>query len=268
MIKFFRKIRKQLLTENKLSKYLLYAIGEIVLVVIGILIALQINEWNTERINLKEEEKVLKQLKSEFQSNLIQINDKIKLRGFLLESGYQILDFIDNPSNIPSENTLNDIFAKTLLAPTFNPTNGVTNDLINSGKLYLIQNDSLRQLISGWSGDISFATEEEYIWKEHRDREYLPFLKKNYSLRNLMNALLTDGELIQVIKIDKNIIAKDSLGRSKKVLVIRKFISDTDLEDQIADMLLFNKVAQIQTFGLKNKVETIIQLIDSELEHK
>ena len=46
MIKFFRKIRQQLLTENKFSKYLIYAIGEIVLVVIGILIALQINNWN------------------------------------------------------------------------------------------------------------------------------------------------------------------------------------------------------------------------------
>ncbi|NND07460.1 MAG: hypothetical protein HKN87_13870 [Saprospiraceae bacterium] len=46
MIKFFRKIRQQLLTENKFSKYLIYALGEILLVVIGILIALQINNWN------------------------------------------------------------------------------------------------------------------------------------------------------------------------------------------------------------------------------
>ena len=50
MIKFFRKIRQRLLTENKFSKYLIYAIGEIVLVVIGILIALQINNWNEERV--------------------------------------------------------------------------------------------------------------------------------------------------------------------------------------------------------------------------
>ena len=51
MIKFFRHIRKKLLSENKFSKYLLYAIGEIILVVIGILIALQINYWNDERKN-------------------------------------------------------------------------------------------------------------------------------------------------------------------------------------------------------------------------
>lgn len=51
MIKFFRHIRKRLLSENKFSKYLLYAVGEIVLVVIGILIALGINDWNENRKN-------------------------------------------------------------------------------------------------------------------------------------------------------------------------------------------------------------------------
>jgi hypothetical protein len=59
MIKFFRYIRKQLLTENKFSKYLIYAIGEIILVIIGILLALQINNSNSERIEKKT-----------FQSNL------------------------------------------------------------------------------------------------------------------------------------------------------------------------------------------------------
>ena len=48
MIKFFKKIRQKLLSENQFSKYLIYAVGEIILVVIGILIALQINNWNEE----------------------------------------------------------------------------------------------------------------------------------------------------------------------------------------------------------------------------
>lgn len=54
MIKFFRKIRQKLLTENKFSKYLLYAIGEVILVVIGILIALSINNWNQSQQNQAE----------------------------------------------------------------------------------------------------------------------------------------------------------------------------------------------------------------------
>ena len=64
MIKFFRHIRQRLLSENKFSKYLLYAIGEIILVVIGILIALQINNWNQDRINANEELAILKSLKA------------------------------------------------------------------------------------------------------------------------------------------------------------------------------------------------------------
>jgi len=61
MIKFFRKIRQNLLTENKFSKYLLYAIGEIILVVIGILIALAINNWNNEN---QEKNKLVDSYKS------------------------------------------------------------------------------------------------------------------------------------------------------------------------------------------------------------
>ena len=67
MIKFFRKIRQQLLNENlsagqagKFSKYLIYAIGDIVLVVIGILIALQINNWNEDNIKFRKEEMINK----------------------------------------------------------------------------------------------------------------------------------------------------------------------------------------------------------------
>ena len=69
MFKFFRKIRQRLLTENKFSKYLLYAIGEIILVVIGILIALSINNWNQNHIDKKNEQILLKQLFKDFEAN-------------------------------------------------------------------------------------------------------------------------------------------------------------------------------------------------------
>ena len=69
MIKFFRKIRQKLLTENKFSKYLLYAIGEIILVVIGILIALQINNWNENRKDRIIEKEILTELIATTKSN-------------------------------------------------------------------------------------------------------------------------------------------------------------------------------------------------------
>ena len=74
MIKFFRKIRHKLLTENKFSKYLLYAVGEIVLVVIGILIALSINNWNSDRLEKKEVANFLEQIETELESDIIHFN--------------------------------------------------------------------------------------------------------------------------------------------------------------------------------------------------
>lgn len=78
MIKFFRRIRKTLLTENKFSKYLLYAIGEIVLVVIGILIALQINNWNEQQKNETKINKLFTEVLGDLESNIYKIDDIFK----------------------------------------------------------------------------------------------------------------------------------------------------------------------------------------------
>jgi len=73
MIKFFKKIRQNLLMKNKTGKYFKYAIGEIVLVVIGIIIALQINNWNERRKVSSTQEKYLTLLKTEAENNLTEI---------------------------------------------------------------------------------------------------------------------------------------------------------------------------------------------------
>ena len=74
MIKFFRRIRQRLLTENKFSKYLLYAIGEIILVVIGILIALQINNWNEERKEFNKSKALLEEFKRDLARDTMESN--------------------------------------------------------------------------------------------------------------------------------------------------------------------------------------------------
>ena len=78
MIKFFRKIRQNLLMENKTSKYFKYAIGEIILVVIGILIALQINNWNEQRKENQFEKKILKEILSDTEEDITQMNTALK----------------------------------------------------------------------------------------------------------------------------------------------------------------------------------------------
>ncbi len=71
MIKFFRKIRQKLLTENKFSKYLLYAIGEIVLVVIGILIALSLNNWNGDQKRSQQELDLMAEMRENLSNDLV-----------------------------------------------------------------------------------------------------------------------------------------------------------------------------------------------------
>ena len=78
MINFFKKIRKKLLSKNKFSSYLIYAIGEIVLVVIGILIALQINNWNENKKKEQYELSLLKEMKKNLKADIRDIEINIK----------------------------------------------------------------------------------------------------------------------------------------------------------------------------------------------
>ena len=90
MIKFFRNIRRRLLRENRFTRYLLYAIGEIILVVIGILIALQINNWNEKRKNTLAFEKLITSFKKELRSNIAEANQNIS-RNYRLDSMVQLI---------------------------------------------------------------------------------------------------------------------------------------------------------------------------------
>ena len=94
MIKFFRKIRQNLIMENKTGKYLKYAIGEIVLVVIGIIIALSLNNWKENLANLGEETRILSGLKQEFEVNLAEVNRNIKLNTLTKESTVELIHLL------------------------------------------------------------------------------------------------------------------------------------------------------------------------------
>ena len=154
MIKFFRKIRYDLMEKNKTSKYLKYAIGEIVLVVIGILIALSINNWNEERKDriiehnylvrlLKDLEKDKKTLifsKGLSENRLDQINllsNAIENSNELVENNYQIIASIEKIS-WRSYLSLSRI---------------VYNELLNSGKMSLIKSEKLREYLANYYGD-------------------------------------------------------------------------------------------------------------------
>ncbi len=96
MLKLFRKIRQSLLSENKVSKYLIYAVGEIILVVIGILIALQINNWNDDNKKDKLKQEFVNSLIVDLTKDSIQLNRNIVLNESRLNQINKLLDSIAN----------------------------------------------------------------------------------------------------------------------------------------------------------------------------
>ena len=148
MIKFFRKIRQNLLKENKTGKYFKYAIGEIILVVIGILIALQINNWNEKRKkeNLKIEYKTA--LINDYSRDTIQINARLLRNNLRIKRINSIGDSIVNGhfNSLESYYKLyNNDFVGIRVTKVYN-TNSF-NLLISSGKIDLFDKDLRQELM-------------------------------------------------------------------------------------------------------------------------
>jgi len=145
MIKFFRKIRQQLLTQNRFSKYLFYAIGEIILVVIGILIALQVNNWNQSRKDKQFEITMLQEIKSSLESDL-EFSEMINRRLKVKEEGIQELLKMTASNQKYSDSMLLEVYNKMNTGVSFNINKG-SYEAIKSVGIDKISNDSLRKML-------------------------------------------------------------------------------------------------------------------------
>jgi hypothetical protein len=145
MIKFFRKIRKHLLAENKFSKYLIYAIGEIILVVIGILIALQINNWNNDNIERELELNMLSEILTNLEKDVFNFNSKITINEKAIKNNSAVLEHLILKT--PLTDTLRFYYARLTGRGTFEPITVAYENLKSKG-INIIRNDLLRISIS------------------------------------------------------------------------------------------------------------------------
>lgn len=156
MISFFRKIRQKLLEENKVTRYLVYALGEILLVTIGILIALQINNWNENRKNQREGITILKNLKSELTDDFLLMDETIEL----LEKRKASADYLSQILTIEAESVALDSAAivEALMRcgyiHKFVPSFAVYNEIQNSGKLNLVESDSIKKHLANYKSRV------------------------------------------------------------------------------------------------------------------
>ena len=144
MIKFFRHIRKRLLSENRFNKYLLYAIGEIVLVVIGILIALQINNWNESRKLAQSGKEFIKEIYKELNTEIVNIDEILKSLGEQYDGTEYVLAVMESKDQV-IEDSLK--FTKNHWIPTrlfiIERDLNTFDKLKSSGQSGLLKNDSL-----------------------------------------------------------------------------------------------------------------------------
>ena len=267
MIKFFRHIRKSLLMENKTGKYLKYAIGEIVFVVIGILIALSINNWNEERKERIQEIVLLKQLQTEFNSNLQQLNEKIFIRQEIMNSASLLLSYIDNPET-RIKDSINKHVALSIGYATFDP---IVSDLSSSGGLKLIQNNNLKQLLSFWTSEIVQVTESEQTWYKYRTEIYLPFLIVHYQLRTARHNLINTNYLkkYQTNKdMDSYLFKLGGIGTTKYPEDFNHLLNQPDYEDHLTRCIVTNNISDVQSTILRSRIVEILELLETEITNK
>ncbi len=158
MIKFFRRIRQQLLSENKFSKYLIYAFGEIVLVVIGILIALQINNANENRKSINKSHQIIREIKRNAKSNIQHLETQIEEEENVIIAIDIIMDNITN-TKIYNE-SLDQYFLSCFYWPTTSwKLSGY--ETLKSYGIDIIDSDSLKEAIVNLH-EINFNTLAEY----------------------------------------------------------------------------------------------------------
>jgi hypothetical protein len=188
MIKFFRKIRQKMLTENKFSKYLLYAIGEIMLVVIGILIALQINNSNELKKERAIEINYLKNLKADLVIELENNKGFSQYRFEKVKSCNKLLN-TEIPKTIEDVRDYTDQYENVFMWHSFVPNNNTFKELLGSGNLSLIKNDTIKNALlelDNFYADISGG-------EHHMRREYEKYLY-DISVENTLSLSFFDDK--------------------------------------------------------------------------
>ena len=177
MINFFRKARKEMADDNRPIKYMRYAIGEIVLVVIGILIALSINNWNENRKTRITELTYLENIKTDLQLNITSLDTFIVSRKTSIKSTNIVIEYFEKTKPI----NFNDFNYHSLIVMVWYPfeqNDNTYQELMNSGQLSIISNKTIKnnlQNVNAGLNKITFIESE--MQQDFETYLYEPFLQ-------------------------------------------------------------------------------------------
>ncbi len=239
MIKIFRKIRQSLLSEGKTGKYLKYAVGEIILVVIGILIAVQINNWNNRNQLEDLERKYLIEIKNSLQFDLKDIQFNIGFNESRLRSNEIVLQYLNR--EIEYSDSLKFHFANMIFTTRTLPNQSAYENLKSRG-LEIITSDSLRQNITSLYS-FSFHNLIDFENQDDNSFQYGLFIP----------------EVTKAFKIE-------AIWESAEPIDGQNLFENHQLKNVITTNIFLRKTMLGFYYDLKENVELTIDLISKELD--
>ncbi|WP_396602470.1 DUF6090 family protein [Algibacter sp. R77976] len=253
MIKFFRKIRQNLIMENKTSKYFKYALGEIILVVIGILIALQINNWNENRKLQQKEVQILKEIKSDLFQTKKDILSAVEDHKKGVTQSQFLLNAIHNKA--PFSDSIYRAFADSGNESEITPKTSSFENLNNMG-LNTISNDSLRIAITTMF-QLSFSriTNDFHIDDSEVDisKMMYPYQQKYFEI-DFSNFVMLPRKHSDTLKLFK-----------LKINNYNQFLNDTEMF-KIIQLSMYTRSDLIDSqMEVIEEIDTVVEQIEKEL---
>jgi hypothetical protein len=254
MIPVFRKIRKKMADDNKPIRYMRYAIGEIVLVVFGILIALQINNWNEDQKTRKRELIYLENIKTDLLLNIEELSNFIDARKSNIASCEQVLKYFNGDLELD----LDDFNRHSLSIMIWFPLNQHDNsyqELLNSGNLAILSAKRIKNGLQNMQVDfknIAFIEGE-------MQQDYESYL---YDVYFSIADLDTNLKHLEAQQGSNTGSDQYKLSAQQILLVLKniKFKNGIALSKYNSEMLISNYTNMIEN------IEVIIGLIDAELK--
>lgn len=256
MIKFFRTIRQRMLSENKFNRYVIYALGEIFLVMIGILLALQVNNWNQNRIVRIEEETILNSLREDFQGAIKEFQTLNTDRENMLSAAKILYEIKQEEIAQYPTTYLDSVMFITMNAPTFNNQAGSINALLSSGKINLISNQEIKKKIIQWPGDVADMTEDEMNQSNLYYNMYIPTAGKYLSWNDVFrSASYRSTRFNSELKFSM----EDNVNVTNDY---KSLLRDKSFLNQLKVRTVFFELSMDESNNLIKKASDIITLID------
>ena len=256
MINFFRKIRKKLAVDNKPLKYMRYAIGEILLVVIGILIALQINAWNGERKDRKLEINYLENLKKELVFNIQLALEQNEFSDFQIKNGELILASLE--SNF-RQNPMELVIALEHIGWNHEIIfiSDVWGELYATGNIGIIKNNEIKSKLTDIYNVMSLVNKfQENEWSAY-----------NFGVRRLLGDVLSPAIRLKIYEnLEPSGYTGEKINIPNQDRTIEKLKDLEGLNGYIVDIIGTRKTSNVFMLGQIEGMKSVIALINKELE--